>query len=84
MFAPSQKAQDEASGCDGYEARLGLMDRLRFLRWIEAVVSLLADPNVWLVRGVVLSDYVALASVGLETPRQVTKHRIHVRERRHG
>jgi hypothetical protein len=29
MFAPSQKAQDEASGCDGYEARLGLMDRLR-------------------------------------------------------
>jgi hypothetical protein len=28
MFAPSQKAQDEASGYDDYQARLGLMDRL--------------------------------------------------------
>jgi hypothetical protein len=29
MFPPSQKAQDEASGCADYQARLGLLDRLQ-------------------------------------------------------
>jgi hypothetical protein len=35
MFAPCQKSQDEASGCAGYAARLGLMDRLPLTGGLE-------------------------------------------------
>jgi hypothetical protein len=33
MFAPSQNALDEASGCTDYQARVGLMDRLLKNKW---------------------------------------------------